>query len=83
MVEKTFDYKRKVTHTEYKHGDKKVKKGGFSRMLSMQITHNKEVVSKNHVNSENFPYANDKFLQTPTAPKILPIWGGEFFYYFL
>ena len=44
MVETTepFDYKRAITHYEYPHKDKKTKKGGFSRMLSMQITHNKK-----------------------------------------
>ncbi len=61
MVEKTFDYKRKVTHTEYKHGDKKVKKGGLKGRLHTVITHNKKVVNKNRISPENFPYANDKF----------------------
>nr|BFF39928.1 hypothetical protein BACY1_17330 [Tenacibaculum mesophilum] len=83
MVEKAFDYKRKVTHTEYNNGNKNVKKGGLKGHLHTVITHNKKVVNKNRVSPENFPYANDKFLQTPTAPKILPIWGGVFLLLFV
>ncbi len=37
VIEKN-PYKRKVTHTQYRHGDIKVKKGGWSRILQMRIS---------------------------------------------
>ncbi len=70
-------YKRKVTHTQYRHGDKNVKKGGWSRMLQMRISDNSSVLTKQDVLSrDNISYANDKFMIGVVAQNILPFMGG-------
>ncbi len=73
-------YKRKITHTEYRHGDKKTKKGGWSRMLHHHITDNKVSLSQEWLDSKgNFLQANDKFLEKVESSYLTPIWGGGFF----
>ena len=79
------DYTRAITHTHYKHGDKPIKKDGFSRMLPMRITENKFIVSKFKANPEKgFPHIDDIFLVDKVYSKVLPIWvGGTFLLLFL
>ncbi len=80
MVDATFNYTRKVTHTQYKHGDKETKKGGFSRMLPMRITDDKQIVRKSDVGTKGgYPFATDVFLKCPINPKIMPLWLGSLF----
>ncbi len=79
------NYKREITHTHYKNGDKKTEKGGFSRMLQMRITHNKYILKKHQVgNEDDFVFANDVFLTYPVVSNIAPLWlGGTFLILFL
>ncbi len=80
MVDATFNYKRPITHTQYKHGDKETKKGGFSRMLTMRITDDMHVMKKSDVGTKGgFPFATDVFLKCPVVPKIMPLWLGSLF----
>ncbi len=73
-------YKRDVTHTEYKHKDKKVKKGGWSRMLHQHITDEKISISKETVAEQNVFYTiNDKYMTIVPASHVLPFMGGGFF----
>ena len=83
-TETPFNYKRAITHTQYKHGDKKIKKTSLSRILPKRITDNKHVVKKHHVdNPEEFPFANERFLTLPVNPHVATFMvGGLFFFYF-
>ncbi len=75
-------YKRKVTHTQYRHGDKKVKKGGWSRMLQMRISENTYQLSQEAVLCKgNVSEANDKFMRGVVAQNVLPFIGGGYFCY--
>ena len=72
-------YKRSITHTAYKHGDKKVKKGKWSRMLHLQITENQIELYKEAVTRKGtFYHADDKYMEIGTQAKVTPIWGGGF-----
>ncbi len=77
MVEETFNYKRKITHTQYRHGNKKVKRGGLRGRLFNVITDNKEQWNKKSLDS-TLP-CNDKFLTIPVFPDIVPKWGAGLF----
>ncbi len=73
-------YKRKVTHTQYRHGDKKVKKGGLSRMLHLEITENKIELWKEAIAPKAaFRAVNDKYMEIGSNSNVLPIWGGGSF----
>ena len=85
MVNNKHPYKRKVTHTEYKHGDKETKKGGWSRMLQHHITDNKHKLSVNAIAPKAaIQKADDRFMQINADTDVLPIWvGGTFLFLFL
>ncbi len=74
------DFKRTITHTSYKHGDKKVKKGGPSRMLEQHITDNKQNLNNRDVSeNEAFYPANENFLKFNVPYNETVYWGGGFF----
>ena len=76
------EYKREVTHTQYRHGDKKTKKGGWSRILHHHITDKFLDITKEDLEKKTvFLKANDHFVEVVTTPKILPYWGGVLFSY--
>lgn len=77
MVNTPFNYKREITHTEYRHGSKKVKKGGLKGRLHTVITDDKHRWDTETL-SDELP-CNDKFLVAPTSPKVVPVWGGGAF----
>ncbi len=81
MEEEVFDYKRKVTHTQYRHGNKKVKKGGLKGRLFAIISNNKFVLDKELQSKDYFWYANDKFWSKPLFKyrHIDLLWGGGLF----
>jgi hypothetical protein len=71
-------YKRKVTHTEYPNSKKKVKEGGFTRVLSHVISDNVHTLTKKEIEEKgNFSEANDKFMRGVVAPYVSAYWGGE------
>ena len=72
----TFDYKRTITHTSYKHGDKKVKKGGFSRVLPHKITHDKHKISKDLDPNEKYSLPNDVYFELDPEAHLVPIMVG-------
>jgi hypothetical protein len=70
-------YKRKVTHTEYPNSKKKVKEGGFTRVLSHVISDNVHTLTKKEIEEKgNFSEANDKFMRGVVAPYVSAYWGG-------
>ncbi len=78
-------YKRKITHTEYRHRDKKTKKGGWSRMLHHHISDNKVKLSYKAIDPKAaFRKANDKYMKISTDANVTPIWlGGTFLLMFI
>ncbi len=76
MVEETFNYKREITHTQYRHGDKKVKRGRLGGILFNVITDNKFVLNKNLKEKNYYWHANDKFWSMPEG-------GGFFLFLFI
>ncbi len=80
MVKERHPYKRDVTHTEYKHKDKKVKKGGWSRMLHQHITENKHSMKKEWIYEKGiFMEINERYGLRRLDSKVLPIGAGGFF----
>lgn len=79
------DYKRPITHTQYRHGDKKTKKGGLSQMLEKRITHNTRKMDSFELEGKNgLKFINDVFYVGPYAANVLPVFlGGAFLLLFL
>ncbi len=85
MVEETFNYKREITHTQYRHGDKKVKRGRLGGILFNVITDNKFVLNKNLKEKNYYWHANDKFWSMPEYKNrhVDLLWGGGIFFIFI
>ncbi|WP_378175748.1 hypothetical protein [Aquimarina sp. SS2-1] len=80
MVANKHPFKREVTHTEYKHEDKKVKKGGWSRIIQNHITENHLSMKEEWVYKKGiFTELNDLYGIRKLDPKTLPIMVGGFF----
>ena len=80
MVANKHLFKREVTHTEYKHEDKKVKKGGWSRIIPNHITENHLSMKEEWVYEKGiFTELNDRYGIRKIDPKTLPIMVGGFF----
>ncbi len=58
MVEETFNYKREITHTQYRHGNKKVKRGGLRGRLFNVISDNKFILNKELKATDHYWHAN-------------------------
>ncbi len=83
MVKEEIDptlYKRKITHTEYRHGDNKTKKGGWSRMLHHHISNNRIKLSSKAISPKaTFQSANNRYMKISADANVTPIWlGGAF-----
>ncbi|RLJ98625.1 hypothetical protein [Tenacibaculum discolor] len=79
-MQEEFIYQRKITHTQYKHGDRKVKKGGLKGRLHTVITDNAiKLTNKRLESKKTFLYASDKFVEVVEPQKVTPIVMGGFF----
>ena len=77
------DYKRPVTHTSYRHGDKKTKKGGWSRIMHHHITDNYlDITNKDLEKKDLFLQANDYYVRRKYSSKLSALWGGGSFYFY-
>ncbi|WP_417786017.1 hypothetical protein [Tenacibaculum sp.] len=84
-MQEEFIYQRKITHTQYRHGDKKVKNGGLKGRLHPIITDKKNVFLRisDVGEKEAYYFANDKFISSAVLSKITPTWGGGFFLFLI
>lgn len=75
------NYKRTVTHTSYKHGNKKVKKGGISRMIPLRITHKEKAILRKEIADDDdiIISVSDKYMELPTASNVVIYMGGGAF----
>ncbi len=74
---KKHPYKREVTHTEYPHGNKKVKKGGLSSVLQLHISENAHKLTVERVKGrKNISEANGEYMIGVVAQYVTAYWGG-------
>ena len=80
-IELVYDFTREITHTGYKHGDKLKK---YYHRVQKQISEKPTALRKgidiNNIRDKTSWYADQNFMNMPTAGNITPIIGGGYRY---
>ncbi len=81
MVKEPFNYKRTITHTQYRHGDKEVKKGGLKGRLHTIISKDRFVLNEELKEKDYCIHADANFWAKPVHGSVYIdlLWGGGLF----